>query len=95
MSDYETIQRKRNMVVGIFVVIGICAFAWLIYKFGDLPIATHGDEHQIAALPDAGRRRTGGEQQRQATEQHGNTSSQSSGLCGHRTSPRVDNERYS
>jgi ABC-type transporter Mla subunit MlaD len=38
VSDYETIQRKRNITVGIFVVIGIFALVWLIYKFGDLPI---------------------------------------------------------
>ena len=37
MSDYETNQRRRNMFVGVFVVLGICAFVWLIFKFGDLP----------------------------------------------------------
>ena len=37
MSDYETTQRKRNMIVGVFVVVGICALVWLIFKFGDLP----------------------------------------------------------
>ncbi len=37
MSDYETTQRKRNMIVGIFVVVGIGALVWLIFKFGDLP----------------------------------------------------------
>lgn len=37
MSDYETTQRRRNMIVGIFVVIGVCALVWLIFKFGDLP----------------------------------------------------------
>ncbi|HUU17363.1 MAG TPA: MlaD family protein [Sedimentisphaerales bacterium] len=39
MSDYETTQRKRNMIVGVFVIIGICALVWLIFKFGDLPSA--------------------------------------------------------
>ena len=39
MSDYETTQRRRNMIVGIFVVVGICALVWLIFKFGDLPSA--------------------------------------------------------
>ncbi len=39
MSDYETTQRKRNMIVGIFVVVGIGALVWLIFKFGDLPSA--------------------------------------------------------
>ncbi|MEK7994015.1 MAG: MlaD family protein [Planctomycetota bacterium] len=37
MSDYETAQRRRNMVVGIFVIVGICSLVWLIFKFGDLP----------------------------------------------------------
>lgn len=38
MSDYETIQRKRNITVGIFVLTGIGALIWLIFKFGDLPV---------------------------------------------------------
>ena len=38
MSNYETIQRQRNLTVGIFVVIALCALVWLIYRFGDLPI---------------------------------------------------------
>jgi len=37
VSDYETIQRRRNIIVGIFVVVALCALAGLIYKFGDLP----------------------------------------------------------
>lgn len=37
MSDYETIQRRRNVVVGIFVIVGMAALGWLIFKFGDLP----------------------------------------------------------
>ena len=39
MSDYETTQRRRNIIVGVFVIIGICALVWLIFKFGDLPSA--------------------------------------------------------
>ncbi len=38
MSDYETIQRKRNFAVGIFVVVAVCSLVWLIFKFGDLPV---------------------------------------------------------
>jgi len=38
VSDYETIQRKRNIAVGIFVIVAVFALVWLIYKFGDLPI---------------------------------------------------------
>lgn len=37
MADYETIQRRRNIVVGLFVLLALVAFAWLIYKFGELP----------------------------------------------------------
>lgn len=37
MSDYETIQRRRNIIVGIFVVVAVSALVWLIFKFGDLP----------------------------------------------------------
>jgi phospholipid/cholesterol/gamma-HCH transport system substrate-binding protein len=37
VSDYETTQKRRNMIVGVFVVVGLCALIWLIFKFGDLP----------------------------------------------------------
>jgi len=37
VSDYETSQRIRNITVGIFVILGLCAFGWLIFQFGDLP----------------------------------------------------------
>jgi len=39
VSDYETTERKRNVIVGIFVLIALCAFVWLIFMFGDLPTA--------------------------------------------------------
>jgi len=39
VSDYETTQKRRNMIVGIFVVVGMGALVWLIFKFGDLPSA--------------------------------------------------------
>lgn len=39
MSDYETAQKKRNIIVGIFVLMALCAFVWLIFMFGDLPAA--------------------------------------------------------
>ena len=38
MSDYETIQRRRNIIVGIFVIVALFALIWLIFKFGELPI---------------------------------------------------------
>jgi phospholipid/cholesterol/gamma-HCH transport system substrate-binding protein len=37
VSDYETTQRTRNIVVGIFVVVAMFSLVWLIFKFGDLP----------------------------------------------------------
>ena len=42
MKDYESIQRRRNVIVGIFVVVGACALIWLIFKFGDLPSTVGG-----------------------------------------------------
>ena len=39
MSDYETTQRRRNIVVGIFVVVAMCALVWLIFKFREFPTA--------------------------------------------------------
>jgi phospholipid/cholesterol/gamma-HCH transport system substrate-binding protein len=37
VSDYETAQRRRNIVVGVFVVVAICAIVWLIFMFNDFP----------------------------------------------------------
>jgi len=37
VSDYETAQRKRNITVGVFVVVAICAIVWLIFMFNDFP----------------------------------------------------------
>jgi len=37
VSDYETIQRRRNIIVGVFVVAGMCALGWLVFKFQDMP----------------------------------------------------------
>jgi len=39
VSDYEAAQKKSNSIVGTFVVVGMCALAWLIFRFGDLPTA--------------------------------------------------------
>lgn len=38
MNDYEMLQRRRNIVVGLFVLLAIGALFWLTYKFEDLPI---------------------------------------------------------
>ncbi len=37
MSDYETTQRRRNVIVGFFVIVALAALVWLIFKFGELP----------------------------------------------------------
>jgi phospholipid/cholesterol/gamma-HCH transport system substrate-binding protein len=37
VSDYETAQKRRNVVVGVFVVVAICALVWLIFMFNDFP----------------------------------------------------------
>jgi len=37
VSDYETAEKRRNIIVGIFVVGAICALLWLIFQFRDLP----------------------------------------------------------
>jgi len=48
VSDYETAQKRRNIVVGLFVILGICALVWLIFKFGDLPgIVTKLDSFDV------------------------------------------------
>jgi phospholipid/cholesterol/gamma-HCH transport system substrate-binding protein len=39
MTDYNTLQRKRNIVVGGFVLIAVAAMLWLVAIFGELPVA--------------------------------------------------------
>ena len=39
MADYNTLQRRRNMIVGGFVIIAFCAFLWMVFIFGELPVA--------------------------------------------------------
>ena len=39
MSDYNTIQRKRNIVVGAFVIIASAAMLRMVAIFGELPVA--------------------------------------------------------
>ena len=38
MVDYNTLQKKRNMLVGGFVVIAFCALLWMVFIFGELPV---------------------------------------------------------
>ncbi|MCE5340360.1 MAG: MlaD family protein [Planctomycetaceae bacterium] len=40
MSDYDSIQKKRNMVVGAFVIVGLCVFVYMVFLFGELPVVT-------------------------------------------------------
>ena len=42
MNDYEAREKRRNVIVGTFVLIAGCAFVWLIFKFGDLPVIVSG-----------------------------------------------------
>lgn len=39
MTDYETLQSRRNRIVGVFIIVSFLAFWWLVFKFGDLPTA--------------------------------------------------------
>jgi len=39
VSDYEAAQRRRDVAVGLFVILGLGALGWMILKFGDLPTA--------------------------------------------------------
>jgi len=38
MSDYDSIQNKRNMIVGAFVIVGVLVFAYMVFLFGELPV---------------------------------------------------------
>jgi phospholipid/cholesterol/gamma-HCH transport system substrate-binding protein len=40
MSDYDYIQQKRNMIVGAFVIVGVCVFIYMVFLFGELPVVT-------------------------------------------------------
>lgn len=39
MTDYNTLQRKRNIIVGGFVIIASAAMLWMVAIFGELPVA--------------------------------------------------------
>ncbi|MCK5000469.1 MAG: MCE family protein [Anaerohalosphaera sp.] len=38
MADYNSLQKRRNVIVGMFVLIAVAAFVWMIFKFGELPV---------------------------------------------------------
>ena len=39
MTDYQTKQRRKNMVVGLFVIVALCVFVWMLFRFRELPLA--------------------------------------------------------
>jgi phospholipid/cholesterol/gamma-HCH transport system substrate-binding protein len=39
VSNYERSQRRRDVIVGVFVIVGLAALGWLVFRFGDLPSA--------------------------------------------------------
>lgn len=38
MTDFQTRQRRQNMVVGGFVLLAFAAFVWMLFKFRNLPL---------------------------------------------------------
>ena len=42
MADYSTLERRRNIIVGTFVAVALCAFVWLIVVFRELPVVIGG-----------------------------------------------------
>ena len=39
MADFNTLQRRRNVIVGGFVIIAVCALLWMVTMFDNLPMA--------------------------------------------------------
>lgn len=39
MADYQTLQKRRNLIVGVFMVLAMAAFLWMLWRFRDLPLA--------------------------------------------------------
>lgn len=37
MADYNSLQRRRNMIVGGFVLVGFCGLIFMLGMFGELP----------------------------------------------------------
>lgn len=55
MADFNTLQKRRNIVVGCFVVIGIVIFILFIFMFGEAPImlTKHKSFYIFAQFPHA------------------------------------------
>ena len=37
-NDYESFQRKRNIIVGAFILVAAIALFWMVFKFGEMPL---------------------------------------------------------
>jgi len=55
VSDYESIQKKRDIFVGFFVILAMCALFWMVFKFGDLPVfvSKHKSFEVLIQFPEA------------------------------------------
>jgi len=55
VSDFEAAQRRRNIVVGIFVLAALVGLGFMVYKFGELPTAISklGSYHVKVQFPTA------------------------------------------
>ena len=55
MSDYESIQKRRDIIVGLFVIVAMCALFWMVFKFGDLPVfvSEHRSFEVLVQFPEA------------------------------------------
>ena len=55
MSDYESRQRRRNITVGLFVILALLSLVWLVYKFQDLPsfVSKIGSYRVVIQFPTA------------------------------------------
>jgi ABC-type transporter Mla subunit MlaD len=55
MSDYNSVQKKLNFIVGSFVLMAILAFVWMIIVFGELPliVTKHKSFEVFAQFPSA------------------------------------------
>ena len=55
MTDYNTLQKKRNIVVGCFVVIAVVIFILFVFMFGEAPfiLTKHKSFYIFAQFPHA------------------------------------------
>jgi phospholipid/cholesterol/gamma-HCH transport system substrate-binding protein len=55
VSDYESIQKRRDIIVGLFVILAMCALFWMVFKFGDLPVfvSEHRSFEVLVQFPEA------------------------------------------